>query len=369
MSVPIPEHIQRLEAYKAGRPIPEVLKEYGLSHAIKLASNENPLGPSPKAMRAMQEQIHEVATYPNGGRSLREAVARRYGLEVDEVIAGAGSEGVMDTFMRTFLQEGDEVVTSAGTFVGFYVIARTLNVSMKLAPLRDYEYDLDAMLSMITPRTRMVYLANPNNPTGSFVTRKDFEAFYRKIPDDVIVMHDEAYYDFAIDDASDYPSYLTDIRPNLLTLRTFSKSHGLAGIRIGFGTGPKELILPSIKVKLPFEPNSLAQVAGIAALEDDEFLKETIELNREGKQQLAKALSELEIRFLETFANFYCLIFEAPEVARQFAERMERRGVIVRHLGGFMLPECVRVSIGTHEQNETAIQAMTEVMEELRIEA
>ena len=365
--VNIPVHVQKLEAYKAGRPIPEVLKEYGLSRAIKLASNENPLGASPKALEAMKASVEDVAFYPNGGKSLREVLAAHYGLSIDEVIAGAGSEGVMDTIMRTFLEPGDEVVTSAGTFVGFYVIARTLNVEMKLAPLCDYAFDLDAMLALITDKTKMVYLANPNNPTGSHFTREEFERFYSRVPEHVLVIHDEAYYDFAIDDAADYPSYLTDIRPNLITLRTFSKSHGLAGIRIGFGTGPTDMILPAIKVKLPFEPNTLAQIAGIAALDDTDFLKQTIEVNRQGKKQLAKAFADLDIRFIDTYANFFCLVFESAEVAKQLTLRLERHGVITRHLAGFMLPECVRVSIGTREQNEEAIAAIQDVMEELHL--
>lgn len=366
MKVHIPAHIEELEAYKPGRPIPEVLKQYGLSQAIKLASNENPLGPSPKAIEAMMHSMHELMHYPNGGKTLREVLAAHYKLSSDNVIVGAGSEGVMDTVMRTFLQPGDEVVSSVGTFVGFYVIARTLNVTMKLAPLKDHAYDLDAMLGLITEKTKMIYLANPNNPTGSYFTRAEFETFYAKVPKNILVMHDEAYYDFAIDDAIDYPSYLTDIRPNLIALRTFSKSHGLAGIRIGFATGPEELIHPSIKVKLPFEPNVLAQVAGIAALHDDNFLRETIEVNRQGKKQLAQALEDLGIDFIDSYANFICLIFESREIAHQFTISLERHGVIVRHLAGFMLPECVRVSISTKDMNDIAIRAIQDVIEEIR---
>jgi histidinol-phosphate aminotransferase len=369
MKVPIPPHIERLEAYKPGRPIPEVLKQYGLSHAIKLASNENPLGASPKAIEAMISAAHDVAGYPNGGKSLREELAAYYGLKPEQLIAGAGSEGVMDTVMRTFLGPGDEVITSVGTFVGFYVIARTLNVEMRLTSLRNYAYDLEAMLGLITEKTRMIYLANPNNPTGSYFTREEFERFYAQVPENILIIHDEAYYDFAIDDAHDYPSYLTDIRPNLITLRTFSKSHGLAGIRIGFASGPEELILPALKVKLPFEPSTLAQMAGIAALHDDDFLRATIDVNREGKAMLSRSLAELDIRFIDTYANFFCLIFESAEIAKQVTEALERRGVIVRNLAGFMLPECVRLSIGTKEQNLTAIQAIGEVMDEIRLTA
>ena len=365
MKISIPAHIASLKAYKPGKATADVIAEHGVSDVIKLASNENPLGPSPMGIAAARESLSGCNIYPNGGRTLREALASKYGLSVDEVIAGSGSEGVMNTMMRTFLTHGDEVLTSEGTFTGFYVLANAIGLNIVMAPMKDYGYDLDAMLDRLTPKTKLVYLANPNNPTGSVFGRKAFEMFYAALPPNVLIMHDEAYYDFAIDDTPDYYTLLNDIRPNVITLRTFSKSHGLAGIRIGFGTGPKELIAPMQKVKLPFEPSAPAQAAGLGAMGDDEFLSRTIETNREGKQYLQEAFNELGITFVETAANFICIALGTAEAAQDFVMEMERRGIIVRPLGGFGLSDCVRVSIGTMEENKRAVHAIREILESI----
>lgn len=357
MKIHLTPHIASLKPYKPGKPIAEVMAEYGLTDVIKLASNENPLGPSPKAMEAVRRAIPEIHLYPNGGKSLREAIAKKVGLSVDQVIAGSGSEGVMTTFMRTFFSPGDEALSSEGSFGGFYVLAHAAGLNLVLAPMKDFAYDLDAIADRITPKTKLIYIANPNNPTGSTIGREAFETFYEKVPPNVIILHDEAYYDFALD-VPDFYSLLTDIRPNVVTLRTFSKSHGLAGIRIGFGSGPRELIEPMLKVKLPFEPGTLAQVAGIAALDDEEFLARTIATNRVGKAYLAKSFKAMSVRYIETHANFFCLPFLAEQDAKQFTDEMERHGIITRWLGGFGLPDCVRISIGTQEENERAIAAM-----------
>ena len=361
MKIRLPPHIASLTPYKPGKPIADVMAAYGLTDVIKLASNENPLGPSPKAMEAVLRAVPEIHLYPNGGKSVREAIAKKYGLTIDQVIAGSGSEGVMTTFMRTFFSPGDEALTSEGTFTGFYVLAYAAGLNLVRAPMNDFAYDLDALADRITPKTKLIYIANPNNPTGSTIGREEFESFYEKVPPNVIILHDEAYYDFA-QDVPDYYSLLTDIRPNVVTLRTFSKSHGLAGIRIGYGSGPRELIEPMLKVKLPFEPGTLAQVAGIAALDDDEFLACTIATNRAGKAYLSKSFEEMGVLYIETAANFFCLPFATEADAKQFTEEMERHGIITRWLGGFGLPDCVRISIGTPEENERAISAMKEIL-------
>ncbi|MDP4197984.1 MAG: histidinol-phosphate transaminase [Bacteroidota bacterium] len=362
MKISLPQHIASLRPYKPGKPIADVIAEYGLTDVIKLASNENPLGPSPKAMEAVRLAVAGIHQYPNGGKSLREAIAAKVGLSVDQLIAGSGSEGVMTTFMRTFFSAGDEAVTSEGSFGGFYVLASAIGMKLVRTPMRNYGYDLDALADAITPKTRLIYIANPNNPTGTIVGRAEFESFYEKVPPNVIILHDEAYYDFAAGDTPDYYSLLTDIRANVVTLRTFSKSHGLAGIRIGFGSGPRELIEPMLKVKLPFEPGTLAQAAGIAALDDDEFLARTIATNRAGKVYLAKAFEEMGIAYIETAANFFCLPLGTEEDAKRLTDELERRGVITRWLGGFGLPDCVRISIGTQQENERAVAAMKEVL-------
>ncbi|MFI5200820.1 MAG: histidinol-phosphate transaminase [Candidatus Kapaibacterium sp.] len=361
MKITPPAHIAALEAYKPGRPIADVMAEYGLDDVIKLASNENPLGPSPKGIEAAIASLRDIHHYPNGGKSLREAIAGKYRLSIDEVIAGSGSEGVMNTLMRTFLQFGDEVITSDGTFTGFYVLANAMGLKLVTIPMNDYAYDLDRIANRISEDTKLIYLANPNNPTGSMFGRHEFETFYKRVPADVIILCDEAYYDYAESEATERFTLLDDIRPNVVTLRTFSKSHGLAGIRIGFGTGPKEIIAMMLKVKLPFEPSSPAQAAGIAALDDEEFLARTIETNRAGKQYLKEAFAELGISHVDTSANFFLLPFSSVSSAHEFVAEMERRGIIVRPLDGSGLPDCVRVSIGTMEENERAIRAMKEI--------
>ena len=360
MKITPPAHIAALEAYKPGRPIADVMAEYGLDDVIKLASNENPLGPSPKALEAGIASLRDIHHYPNGGKSLREAIAAKYRLSIDEVIAGSGSEGVMNTLMRTFLQFGDEVITSDGTFTGFYVLAHAMGLKLVTIPMKDYAYDLDGITNRISEDTKLIYLANPNNPTGSMFGRHEFEIFYKRVPDEVIILCDEAYYDFAVPDNEAF-TLVDDIRPNVMTLRTFSKSHGLAGLRIGFGTGPKEIIEPMLKVKLPFEPSTPAQAAGIAALEDEEFLARTIETNQTGKRYLKQAFAEFGIPSVDTAANFFLIPFTLASAAHEFVEEMERRGIIVRPLDGSGLPDCVRVSIGTMEENERAIKAMKEI--------
>jgi histidinol-phosphate aminotransferase len=362
MKITPPVHIAGLVPYKPGKPIADVMAEYGLTDVIKLASNENPLGASPKALAAAAKALPDINMYPNGGRSIREAIARKYNLPVTQVIAGSGSEGVMNTLMRSFLSVGDEVLTSEGTFTGFYVLANAMGLKTIMAPKKNYGYDLDAIAERITPKTKMIYIANPNNPTGKIVGKAEFEAFYEKVPPNVIIMHDEAYFDFAIDAAPDYYSLLTDIRPNVITLRTFSKSHGLAGIRIGFASAHEDIIATMLKVKLPFEPGTLAQAAGIAALDDEEFVAETVRTNSEGKKYFEKAFAEMGVTFVETWANFFCLPFASAAQAKAIADELEKHGVITRWLGGFGLEHCVRISIGTMEQNKRAIHALREVL-------
>jgi histidinol-phosphate aminotransferase len=362
MKINPPKHIAALEAYKPGKPIADVAAEHGLDDVIKLASNENPLGASPLALEAARNALTGIHHYPNGGKSLREAIANRYKISVDETIAGSGSEGVMNTVMRTFLREGDEVLTSEWTFSGFYVLAHAMGLKLVQIPMKDYAYDLNRIADKITEDTKLIYIANPNNPTGSVFGRKAFETFYRRIPANVLIMYDEAYYDFAVGEAEDHFAMLDDIRHNVITLRTFSKSHGLAGLRIGFGTGPKEIIEPMLKVKLPFEPSSPAQAAGIAALDDHEFLSRTLETNSTGKRYLKGVFEKLGIKYIDTAANFFFLPIDSATASNNFVFEMERRGIIVRPLYGSELSHGVRISIGTMDENKRAVRAIEEIL-------
>jgi histidinol-phosphate aminotransferase len=237
-----------------------------------------------------------------------------------------------------------------------------MGLKLKLTPMKAFAYDLDAIAKAVTTSTRMIYLANPNNPTGSYFNKQALVEFLTAVPNSVLILYDEAYYDFAIDDVPDYPSLLTSHIPNVVTLRTFSKSHGLAGLRIGFGVGAPEIIRLMMKVRLPFEPSGPAEAAGIGALQDDKFLLQTIEVNREGKAQWKAALTELGLTFVESAANFYCVIFESETEASRVLHKMERNGIIVRPLAGFGMPTALRISIGTPQQNARAIEVLTKVM-------
>jgi histidinol-phosphate aminotransferase len=264
----VPPYIESLEPYKPGKPIAELQKELGITDVVKLASNENPLGASPLALEEMQRHMDDLHRYPNGGLDLREVLAGRFRLKVGNVIAGSGSEGIMSNIIRAFLCDDDEVLTSEGTFVGFYVLARSRGTRLITVPLKDYHFDLEAIASRINEHTKIIYLANPNNPTGTIFTRAEFDAFIKRVPPHVLIILDEAYFEYA-QRSPDYPDSMAYRYDNVITLRTFSKAFGIAGMRIGYGFAHDSLITNLLKVKLPFEPGTLAQAAGIGALRDE----------------------------------------------------------------------------------------------------
>src|SRR5664279_5637169 len=288
----VPPYIDSLRPYEAGRTIASVQKQYGLSRVAKLGSNENPLGASPKAMEAITRASNALNRYPNGGLDLREVLAREYDVKVENVIAGSGSEGIMSNIIRTFLCDDDEVLTTDAAFIGFQVLAKSRGVKYRTVPYADWHYDLPALAAQINRNTKIVYLANPNNPTGTIFTRHEFDEFYQHVPERVLIILDEAYFEYAKDNPryNDSMHYRYD---NVITLRTFSKIYGLAGVRIGYGFAHEELIRNLLKVKLPFEPSTLAQAAGIAALGDKEFLHRSLGLNACGLRRLTGGLREL----------------------------------------------------------------------------
>ena len=358
----VPEYISKLIPYKAGKPIEEVKRELGLERVYKLASNENPLGPSPRAMAAMRAAAQELHLYPDpAGYRLRTALAERYRVKLENVVLGAGSEGLMATIVRTFLHGDEEVLTSEGTFVGFMVLARAQGVPIVTVPLRDYGFDLAAMAEALTPKTKIVYLANPNNPTGTIFQRREFEAFLDRVPPHVLILLDEAYFEF-VGDQYDYPDSQLYRADNVITLRTFSKSYGLAGVRIGYGLAHEGLIEQLMKVKLPFEPSALAQAAGLAALEDAEFLQRTLEVNRRGLARFAEAFAAAGIPHVASHANFAMLDLGTEERVDRIAEELLHEGIIVRPLKGFGLPHCLRVSVGLDHENEAFLEAFLKRM-------
>lgn len=362
----VPPYIETLEPYKPGKPIAELQREFGISRVVKLASNENPLGPSPLAVQAIQKEYGNLHLYPNGGLDIREILAQRFRLNVGNVIAGSGSEGIMSNIIRAFLCDDDEVLTSEGTFVGFYVLARSRGVKMVLVPLNDYRFDLPAIAERINDHTKIIYLANPNNPTGTIFTRKEFEAFYRAVPERVLIILDEAYFEYAQDNP-DFPDSMQYRYDNVITLRTFSKAYGLAGIRIGYGFAHDALITNLLKVKLPFEPSTLAQAAGIAALGDHAFLKRTLEANAAGKVTVIPALRNLGLTVVPTNANFVLVPLESESAVDEVYTALLHKGVIIRPLRAFGLPHCVRITIGTADQNAVLLASLQKVLETTKV--
>jgi len=358
----VPPYIESLRPYVPGKPIGEVRREYGLERIIKLASNENPFGPSPMALEVLASHFGTLHLYPNGGYDLRVRLAEIHGLSPENVIVGNGSEGIMSIIIRTFLNDEDEVLTTDGAFIGFQVLAKSRGVPYRTVPYRHWHYDLAAISTAITNRTKIIYLANPNNPTGTIFTRREFDQFYARVPERVLIILDEAYYEFARD-AGEYPDSMTYRYDNVITLRTFSKAHGLAGLRIGYGFAHGELIRNLLKVKLPFEPSTLAQAAGIAALADTGHLQRTIGNNREGIAYLRGALGDLGLDVAPSHANFVMFSLPREGEVDRVNEALLRRGVIIRPLGGFGLPRCMRVTAGTPEENTIAVNALSAVLE------
>jgi histidinol-phosphate aminotransferase len=356
-SVPlVPPYIESLRPYEAGRTIESVREQYGLTRIAKLASNENPLGPSPKAIEAMKRAFDGLNLYPNGGLDIRRVLAEEFDLKLENVIAGSGSEGIMSNIIRAFLCDEDEVLTTEAAFIGFQVLARSRGVKYRTVPYRDWHYDLPALAAAINENTKIIYLANPNNPTGTIFTKSQFDEFYRHVPERVLIILDEAYFEYAKDNPR-YPDSMHYRYDNVITLRTFSKIYGLAGIRIGYGFAHDELIRNLLKVKLPFEPSTPAQAAGIAALQDKEFLHRSLELNARGLRDLTHGLRELGLTIVPSEANFVMAVLPDEQEAARTFERLLSQGVVVRPLKAFGLPSCIRVSTGTDEDNHLCIEA------------
>jgi histidinol-phosphate aminotransferase len=352
----VPPYIESLRPYEAGRTVESVRRQYGLERIAKLASNENPLGASPVALAAMTATHNGLNLYPDGGLRLREVLAQQFDLKVDNVIAGSGSEGIMSNIIRAFLCDEDEVLTTEAAFIGFQVLARSRGVKYRTVPYRDWHYDLEGLAANINANTKIIYLANPNNPTGTIFTRQQFDAFYRHVPERVLIILDEAYFEYAQDNPR-YPDSMHYRYDNVITLRTFSKAYGLAGARIGYGFAHEELIRNLLKVKLPFEPSTPAEAAGIAALSDKEFLHRTLELNARGLRLIASGLEEMGLPVVPSEANFVMTVLPTEEDALRIFEELLSQGVVVRPLKAFGLPNCLRISTGTDEDNHLLLEA------------
>jgi histidinol-phosphate aminotransferase len=359
----IPDNIRNLEPYRAGRSIAEVAREFGLSSVVKLASNENPLGPSPRAVEAARESLAGCNRYPDpAARGLRTKLAERFEVKLENIIVGAGSEGILSSIVRVFLEQGDQVLTADAAFLGFPILCRTRGVEPTTIALNsEYRFDLDAIGDAINSRTKLVYLCNPNNPTGTIFTRAEFDRLMEKVPPHVLVIYDEAYCEYAAT-APEYPDSMDYRYDNVITLRTFSKAYGLAGLRVGYGFGHHELIACLWKVKLPFEPSGTAQAAAEAALEDLDHLLATLELNEQGQIFLYRELARLGVHYLRSHTNFIMMLFASEAEVMEIFLELQKRGVIARPLAQAGLPHALRVTVGLAEENRRFVKALEEIL-------
>ena len=362
MSLPLSPFLKTLPTYQPGRPIEEVARELGLPAAdiIKLASNENPFGPSPLAVAAMQKAFAGVNLYPDGNAFyLKQKLAAKLGVEPMHLILGNGSNEIIEFAGHALLVPGADVVVSQYCFAVYPIVTKLFGANLVTVPARNYGHDLAAMLRDITPRTRIVFVANPNNPTGTLAPREEVIRFVNDVPDDVLLVMDEAYVDF-LDDPLDLVSLVRlGARPNLILMRTFSKIYGLAGLRIGYGIGNPEFIAALEKIRQPFNLNLLAQTATLAALDDVEHVRKTRANNFAGLEFFTKAFRNLKLEYVPSHANF--ILVRVGDGQRVF-EALQRQGVIVRPMGGYQLPEWIRISIGTPPENERCLAALKAVL-------
>jgi histidinol-phosphate aminotransferase len=353
----VPDHIKSLTPYVPGKPIEELERELGISGSIKLASNENPLGPSPRAMAAIKKAADGLNRYPDGsGFYLAQALAKKYALEPDRIILGNGSNELIELAVRTFVQPGDEVISAEPSFVVYPMITQSAAGVNVVVPLQDNRHDLDTMAERITPRTRIVFIANPNNPTGTMNTKAEMDRFMARLPDHVIAAVDEAYCEYVTH--ADYPDSLDYLKEgrNVLALRTFSKIYGLAGLRIGYGITTPEIAGLMNKVRQPFNTNALGQIGAVAALADRKHVEKSIALNNEGKQFLAQTFGRLGVSFIPTEANF--ILFETPRDGKELYDALLKQGVIIRPMGGNRL----RVTIGLPEENKRFADELEKIL-------
>jgi histidinol-phosphate aminotransferase len=353
----IPDYIQGLPAYVPGKPVQEVEQELKIQ-AVKLASNENPLGPSPKAMAAARQALGEAHWYPDGGsKRLREVLAKRFGVRPEEVFVGLGSSEIIDLASRVLLRPGLDGITSEGSFTLFAIAIRASGGNLILTPMKNYGFDLDAIAEAVTTQTRVIYIANPNNPTGTFFGAEEFAAFLKKVPGDVLVVMDEAYREYA--ERADLPEPLALFREynNILTLRTFSKVYGLAGLRIGYGVGHPTLIAEMNKLRTPFNVTSIGQAAALAALDDTVHVRRSVEMNRAERSRLFQELRKMHLAPVPSDTNFLFIPIGAS--AKALCDELLREGVIVRHMGWMGLPEAIRISVGSPAQNTRLLAALS----------
>jgi histidinol-phosphate aminotransferase len=368
MKPKIPEFIASIKPYEPGKPIEELEREYGITDSIKLASNENPLGASPKAVSAIFSALGQLNRYPEGsGYYLTRKLSDKLGVKPENIVLGNGSDEVIGMLTRAFITPGDEAIMPFPSFLMYEIMVRasggiavTTTLTSSLSP------DFSLIKDKITDKTRLIFLTHPNNPTGTSISEYDFKRFFKDVPSNIIIVVDEAYVEFIRD--SDALSSIEFVKSGgmVVTLRTFSKAYGLAGLRIGYGVMPEEIAEVLHRIRQPFNANSLAQAAAFAALDDDTFLRETIALIHSGIEYLYKEMKRLGLTYFPTQTNF--LLIDMAMDADEVFERMLRKGVIVRSMTSYGYPEYIRVNAGLEDENERFIKALEEVLMEMERE-
>jgi len=353
--------VRNLQPYQPGKPVESLERELGLTDIIKLASNENPRGVSPLVVDAVNETLLSAARYPDGsGTSLKQSLAERLRVSTEEVTLGNGSNDVLDLIVRAFVNPGEEVVVSEHAFAVYVLASMSVNAQLRVVPASGFGHDLVAMSDAVTSKTKLVFVANPNNPTGTYSSREAVEKFLDVLPPTVLAVLDEAYFEYVTN--GDYPDGVTLLsrHPNLIVVRTFSKAYGLAGLRVGYGIASKEIAEVLNRVRHPFNVNVLALAAAEAALGDETFLAESIQQNLEGMKQLASGLDKIGLDWIPSVANFICA--RVGRNAGQIYQAMLERGVIVRPVANYGLPEHLRISIGLESENARALKVLTEAL-------
>ena len=354
--------LKTLPVYQPGRPIEEVARELGLpaESIIKVASNENPFGPSPLAQAALQKAIAGVNLYPDGNAFyLKQKLAAKLGVETANLVLGNGSNEIIEFVAHALLTPGTDIVVSQYCFAIYPIVAKMFGADVRVVPAKDHGHDLPAMLKAITNKTRIVFVANPNNPTGTLVPREELIDFVNRVPDDVLLVLDEAYIEFLDDPVDLIPLIRLGARKNLILMRTFSKIYGLAGLRIGYGIAPAELAAALEKIRQPFNVNLLSQVAALAALDDDAHVRKTRQNNFTGLEFFMQAFRELKLEYVPSYANF---ILVRVGDGQKIFNAMQKLGVITRPMAGYQLPEWIRISIGTPEENERCLEALRKAL-------
>jgi histidinol-phosphate aminotransferase len=357
--------VQRLQPYEPGKPLDELEREYGIRNAVKLASNENPLGPSPQVVATLQALLPELARYPDGnGFALKQVLARKHGVDLAQITLGNGSNDILELVTRAFVTPEHEVIFSEHAFAVYPIVTRAVGAQAVVTPAKRYGHDLEAMAAAVSAQTRLIFIANPNNPTGSYLDTNALQGFLQQIPSDVLVVLDEAYFEYARDPALgavDYPdgSQWLDRFPNLVVTRTFSKAWGLAGLRIGYSLSRPQIADVLNRVRQPFNVNSLALAAAETALADTAHLQAGLAATAQGMQAYIKACAELGLDYLPSVGNFICI---KVGDGLQVYEALLREGVIVRPVANYGMPEYLRISIGTAEENTRCIAALKKVL-------